>query len=265
MNSELPRLIVTGSMATDVGRVRTRNEDSVSYMIPSDGDVTPDCRLLAVVADGVGGHAAGDVASRLATETVFGVYSELSGRAETVLLACLNAANAAILERGASDPQCEGMATTCTVLLLTEADMCLAHIGDSRAYRLRGGELKQVSEDHSLVAEMVREGTMAEEEAELNPHRNVILRALGAESAIDPMLLREPFAIGDRFVLCSDGLSNVVGFETIRQIVSERPPAEACRAMIDAALEGGAPDNVSVGVFAIDRETVVSEREEGNR
>lgn len=255
------RLEVTGSMQSDPGCLREVNEDSVAYMIAADSDPMPERQLLALVADGMGGHAAGEVASRIAADTVLRLYYETEGSPDEVLRACLAAANAAILERSRTDPDCQGMGTTCTVLALRGDEFYLAHIGDSRAYLLRDAVLSQISEDHSLVAEMVRDGTMTPEEAAVSPRRNVISRALGVEETIDPFILHDGFALGDRFVVCSDGLTDVVETETIRRTVASLPPAEACRALVDAALAGGGPDNVSVGVFSVDMRSAAMDEE----
>jgi PPM family protein phosphatase len=244
---------VTGTMLSHPGCVRELNEDAVAYVLPRDADGLPDHRLLAVVADGMGGHAAGEVASRIAADTVLHLYYELEGSPLDVLRACMAAANKAILDRACAEPSCAGMGTTCTVLALQDGAAYLAHIGDSRAYLLHGGRLHQISEDHSLVAEMMRQGMLNKEKAANNPKRNVILRALGAEQSVEPYLLGEGLGLcqSDVFILCSDGLTTVVSDETIRDTVAMLPPVEACRTLLDRALAAGGPDNISIGVFAL--------------
>jgi PPM family protein phosphatase len=244
---------VTGAMLSHPGCVRDLNEDAVAYVLPRDADGLPDHRLLAVVADGMGGHAAGEVASRIAADTVLHLYNELEGSPLDVLRACMTAANKAILDHARTEPSCAGMGTTCTVLALQDGAAYLAHIGDSRAYLLHGGRLRQISEDHSLVAEMVRQGRFNKEEAANNPERNVILRALGTELSAEPYLLGEGLELcqSDVFILCSDGLTAVVNDETIRDTVAMLPPVEACRTLLDRALAAGGPDNISIGVFAL--------------
>src|SRR5580692_10218036 len=135
------RLRVTGAMLSDRGCAREANEDCVAFWIAPDGDPMPERRLLALVADGMGGHAAGEVASGIAADTVQRLFKGTQGAPDEVLRACLAAANAAILARSRADPECEGMGTTCTVLALSGEELCLAHIGDSRAYLLRDGAL----------------------------------------------------------------------------------------------------------------------------
>jgi len=139
-------------------------------------------------------------------------------------------------------------------VVVHEGHIWLAHVGDSRAYLIRNGKLYRISEDHSLVAELVRQGTLTEEEARTFPDRNVILRALGIKPTVQPMVWQEGLRAkpGDVLVLCSDGLSDVIGDDTIREVAASRPPYEACEALIDAALDAHAADNVSVGVFCLD-------------
>jgi PPM family protein phosphatase len=240
-----------GAMRTDTGMVRSLNEDSVAFVAPPPGDPAAARGSLMVVADGMGGHAAGEVASALAVETVRRVYYELGGAIPEVLAAAFLAAHRAILSWAESNPECKGMGTTCTVLAVRDGQAWLAHIGDSRAYLLRGGAMTQLSDDQTLVAHMIREGQLTPEQAQGSPINNVILEALGAKEAISPIIWADPLTLsdGDILVLCSDGLSGVVADATIAQHIAQSPPAEACDALIEAAKAAGAPDNVSVGVF----------------
>jgi serine/threonine protein phosphatase PrpC len=239
-------------MLTDTGCVREHNEDAVAYSLPSSGRLA-ERELVALVADGMGGHAAGEVASSIAADIILRLYFEREGSPTERLSACLGAANRAIYERAQSDPACAGMGTTCTVLAIQGNAAFLGHIGDSRAYLLRRDRLQQISEDHSLVAQLVRDGVLTEEQAAQSPDRNVILRALGNEARAKPTVWREglPLISGDAVVLCSDGLSDVVEQGRIEEIVRELPPFEACRTLIDAASAAGGPDNISVGVFSV--------------
>jgi PPM family protein phosphatase len=250
-----PALSVSGTMLTHPGCVRELNEDVVAYVLPTEAEVAAGRGALALVADSMGGHAAGEVASRIAAETVRRLYYQLEGSTPEVLGACFRAANQAIHERSRMDPACAGMGTTCTVLALKCGTAFVGHIGDSRAYLLREGRLQQISEDHSLVAQLVREGALSEEEATRSPERNVILRALGTEPSIKPSISHKGFPLqaGDAFVLCSDGLSDLVDNQTIAATVAGLPPFEACQALVDAALAAGGTDNVSVGVFVVGR------------
>ncbi len=246
-------LSVSGAMLTHPGLVRQNNEDVVAYVLPDAGEAAAVRGALALVADGMGGHAAGEVASAIAADTIRRLYYARDGAPGDVLQAAFAAANEAIYRRGMADPACAGMGTTCTVLAWRDGAAFLAHIGDSRAYLLRDGRLQQISEDHSLVAQLVRDGALTEEQAAKSPQRHVILRALGTEPIAAPAVWSQgmPLCPGDVFVLCSDGLSDLVDDGTIGGIVGRLAPPEACEALIEAALAAGGRDNVSVGVFAV--------------
>lgn len=246
-------LAVAGAMLTHPGLVRRNNEDVVACVIPGEGTIAAGRGVLALVADGMGGHAAGEVAAAIAADTVRRLYYEREGSPGGVLKAAFAAADEAIRRRGRSDPACAGMGTTCTALALREDAAFLAHIGDSRAYLLRAGRLRQISEDHSLVARLVREGVLTREQAARSPQRHVILRALGTMPAAEPAVWSQglPLCAGDVFVLCSDGLSDLVDDRAIGEIAGRLAPAGACAALIEAALAAGGIDNVAVGVLAI--------------
>jgi serine/threonine protein phosphatase PrpC len=249
--AETVQMPLVGAMLTDVGLVREANEDSVAYVAtraPIGG--------LAIVADGMGGHSAGEVASRLAVETILDRFHEAMDAGEPMpetLAASLAAANETILERSQTDPNCAGMGTTCTIVAIRDNHAFLAHIGDSRAYLWRDGVLHQISEDHSLVAALVRSGTITAADAETRTDRNVILQALGTKPDITPQIWREglPLVAGDVLLLCSDGLSDLVDDRTIERTIGQTAPFDTCRALIDAANAAGGHDNISVGVIAI--------------
>jgi PPM family protein phosphatase len=247
------RLHPQGAMRTDNGAVRPHNEDRVSFVTPQPGDPMEARGSLMLVADGMGGHAAGEVASEIAVETVRRVYYELSGPMPHVLGSAFLAAHRAISDWAKSNPECKGMGTTCTAVAIRDGDAWLAHVGDSRAYLLREGGMTQLSEDQTLVAQMVREGQLSQEEARNSPVSNVILQALGPNAEVVPVVWSEPLklAADDVVVLCTDGLSGVVPDQTIAQYAGGLPPDEACEALIKAAHAAGAPDNVSVGVFKL--------------
>jgi protein phosphatase len=246
-------LSFTGAMLSHPGCVREANEDAVAYVLPAPSDLAGNHRMLAVVADGMGGHAAGEVASRIAADTVMRLYTRLGGSPPEVLAACLAEANRLICERSEAEAACAGMGTTCTVLAVRNDTAFLAHAGDSRAYLLRDGRLRQISEDHSLVAQLVRDGAITEEEAIRSPQRHVIVRALGLEPSVKPYISRKGVRLqaGDALVLCSDGLSDLVDDETIATTIARLPPAEACQELLNQALAAGGTDNISVGVFAV--------------
>lgn len=222
---------------SDVGLVRSNNQDS-GYA---------GSHLLAV-ADGMGGHAGGDVASSVAIGRLMRLDSEtpasdmVAALEQTVL-----DANQEILRRARDEPQLAGLGTTITALLRTEGKFALAHIGDSRAYLLRDGETTQVTKDHTFVQRLLDEGRLTEEEAERHPQRSVLMRVLGDVDA-DPELdlsLR-PAHVGDRWMLCSDGLSGLVSLETIGRTMQEiEDPDECADALVQMALKGGGPDNIT--------------------
>jgi PPM family protein phosphatase len=244
---------IIGAMRTDTGLVRTLNEDSVAWVTPHDDDAATNRGSLALVADGMGGHAAGEVASALAADVVRRLYYGLDGPIPQVLANAFAAANRAIIEYAQEHPECRGMGTTCTVLAFRDSQAWLAHIGDSRAYLLRDRHLIQLSEDQTLVAKLVSEGTLTQQEADHSPMHNVILQALGTTANIKPMIGAKglPLQSGDVLILCSDGVSNMVPDDKIAEVASRLPPQEACDALIEAALAAGGHDNASLGVFTV--------------
>jgi serine/threonine protein phosphatase PrpC len=251
------RLHFDAAMLTNVGTVRTLNEDVIVYATAPESAGTADRGALALVADGMGGHAAGEVASALAAEIVRRAFYEVEGPVPVVLESAFSAANRAILDWAAAHPECAGMGTTCTALALRDNAAWLAHIGDSRAYLLRDGSLRQLSEDQTLVAGLVREGKLTKEEADHSPVSNVIVQALGMGPDIAPVIWKEPLALvtDDVLILCSDGLSGMVADAVIADLAARTPASEACQALVEAALAAGGQDNVSVGILrATDKE-----------
>jgi PPM family protein phosphatase len=246
-------LQIVGAMRTDPGRVRTLNEDAVVWVTPSEHEAAGGRGSLALVADGMGGHAAGEVASALAADVIRRLYYDLDGPNPRVLAEAFSAANRAILEYAAEHPECKGMGTTCTVLAFHDGQAWLAHIGDSRAYLLRDATLTQLSQDQTLVAKLVSEGTLTPEEAEHSPMHNVILQALGTSPNFKPIIGARglPLREGDVFVLCSDGVCGLVPDAKIAEVAARLPPQEACHALIEAALEAGGHDNASLGIFSV--------------
>lgn len=225
--------------ASDIGVVRERNEDSYLASSP-----------LFAVADGMGGHQAGEVASRIVLETVEERHrdDERPDLRETI-----NQANRAVLDRAAGDEGLAGMGTTLTLLRMEDSGFRLAHVGDSRAYRLRDGELEMLTVDHTLVNRMVHEGKLTEDEARIHPHRSILTRALGVEAELEVDLAVLDVEPGDRILLCSDGLTGVVADERIKTILEEEAdPQAACDALIAAAIEGGGPDNITAVILDLE-------------
>jgi PPM family protein phosphatase len=244
-------LKVVGAMLTDIGRVRSTNEDTVAFVAPAGGTPEEKVGFLALVADGMGGHAAGEVASALAADVVRReVYS--SGESPPrALLAAFESANRAILDYSAANPETRGMGTTCTAILIRGDLLWLAHVGDSRAYLLRESALLQLSDDQTLHARLIRDGVMTPDQAQKSPGGNFILQALGARDKFEPTIFETglELRLGDAVLLCSDGLHNLVTDADILEIIRANNPQEACRELIEKALAAGGVDNVSVGVF----------------
>ena len=241
------RLRFDAAVLTDIGLVRDQNEDRVLY----EKGASDNRGSLALVADGMGGHAAGEVASRIAAETVCRVFYEVDGPLPKVLRTAFATANAEILKWIKTHPECAGMGTTCTALALDDSEGWLAHIGDSRAYLLRDGLLSQLSEDQTLVAQLLREGKLTKNQARHSPVSNVILQALGMGPDIEPVIWEEPLTLasGDTLILCTDGLSGLVSDIEIAEIAGRLAPREAGTALIAAANEAGGHDNISVAII----------------
>lgn len=236
-------LALRSAASTDVGLARQRNED----------DYYAGQRVFAV-ADGLGGHQAGEIASRLAIQYL----RELDGREDHLgqgLEDSIRRANQAIHERAAKDPGTRGMGTTLTAIAVEDGGAHLAHVGDSRCYLLRDGEISQLSRDHTLVARMVADGKITPEQAETHPQRSILTRALGAEPEIDIDTLEIALAPGDRLLLCSDGLSSVVPEEEIVRLLGATEDLDAlCARLVEEANGRGGPDNITVLVVEVPRE-----------
>lgn len=253
-----PRLEVTLSLQTDVGCVREINEDCVLFVQPRDPDVVASKGLLVLVADGMGGHSAGEVASRKAVEVISRIYYEQDGYPQSALQKAFNQASREIFEMSQADDSLRGMGTTCTALVLKNGSALAAHVGDSRLYLVRNGAIYTMTEDHSQVMEMVKRGLISLEQARHHPDKNVILRAIGSRPEVEVSTWEEPLPAreGDRFLLCSDGLYDLVEDEEIRRAVEEAEPRSACENLIALAKQRGGYDNISVGVVSL---TPVSE------
>jgi protein phosphatase len=230
--------------ASDIGLVRERNEDAF-------GEASVGAGRLFVVADGMGGHAGGATASRLAVRTIEEVFTSAGGAPGERLRAAVVAANQRIHELASRDRSLAGMGTTAVALAIQEGRAWVANVGDSRVYRLRGGDLEQLTRDHSVVAELVRRGALTEAQARVHPRRNEVLRSLGSWPEVEVDLDEVEVAPGDVFLLCSDGLSGVVDDEAFAAFLSDSSPEEACRSLIEAAIGQGAPDNVTLQVVRI--------------
>jgi serine/threonine protein phosphatase PrpC len=226
---------------TDPGRTRRHNEDA--YVI--------DPPLFAI-ADGMGGAQAGEVASQLATAALR--ESEPNGGGEQRIADLIQEANRRVYDRSSSDPNTSGMGTTITVALVEEDSVAFGHVGDSRAYLIRDAEMEQLTEDHSLVNELLKTGKLSREEAETHPQRSVITRALGTDPDVDVDTFSVRAEAGDLFLLCSDGLTDMVSEESILDVVERnRDDIDGVvRALVKEANRGGGQDNISVVAFEIE-------------
>ncbi|MEE8167189.1 MAG: Stp1/IreP family PP2C-type Ser/Thr phosphatase, partial [Myxococcota bacterium] len=226
---------------TDVGLTRSENQDACALFS------TKGQSLVAVVADGMGGHAGGATASRIVIETIrdwlLPTRDEVDGE---TLANAIEDANQRIYAKAQDEPGFRGMGTT-VVALLFHPDYWawVAHVGDSRAYRLRGNSFEQLTHDHSVVADLVRKGQLSEEEAEVDPRRNEILRSVGVAPTVEVDVNAVSVRPGDRFLLCSDGLTGPVQSEDISSILALYDPEDATRTLIAWANEMGSPDNVT--------------------
>jgi protein phosphatase len=239
---------------TDVGRKRDHNEDSFL--------ISPELSLYAV-ADGMGGHAGGDRASHLAVEILerelraadlagtvpLGAVSDAPPARE--LRAAARVAGRTIFDLAEGSPQLAGMGTTLTALLCMSGRAYLAHVGDSRVYLYRDDRIEQLTEDHSWIEEQVRAGFMTRDEAEESSLKHIITRSVGFEREVEVDLIAMPTLMGDCFLLCSDGLSNHVGPEELRQALRESYYSEAPRSLVDLANEKGGDDNITAVVVYV--------------
>jgi protein phosphatase len=228
---------------------RRANEDTYA-LVPELG--------LYLVADGMGGHTAGQIASELAAEAAVQAVRTLEGATASLtdkLRYALAAANREILATAKAKPEFAGMGTTLVALLAAEGRIALAHVGDSRAYLIRGGKIRQLTDDHSLVAELVRRREITENAARGHPHRHVLTRALGVRRSVEPDLAELTPAVLDSFVLCSDGLTGHVRDEEIADIVSHEADVESiCDQLVNLANSRGGEDNVTVVVARVEKE-----------
>lgn len=249
-------LVVRAVLRTDVGRVRSENQDFGIFTTAEDERGSQPGGRLMIVADGMGGHRGGATASRLAGETVKTEYlGSGTGDVAAALREALTRANALIFAESQSKPDLHGMGTTTSALLVRGTEAWFAHVGDSRIYFIRGDEIRQLTDDHSLVATMVREGLLTPKEAENHPRRNVLQRSMGVGRDVE-IDVRGPFEVQelDTFVLCSDGLHGLVTPNEIKDIVLGKSIEDAAEALVSLSLERGAPDNVTVIVARVQRD-----------
>jgi protein phosphatase len=237
-----------------VGCVRQNNEDSSAFIKPGDEHWLAQKGMLAIVADGMGGHSAGEVASKLAIAMIGRCYYESTAPANEALRGAFREANQQIYKTAQSDPQLQGMGTTCTALALLDGQAICAHVGDSRLYLARDEDIYLLSEDHSAVMELVRRGAITHQAAQKHPDKNVLLRSLGTSLEVKVSGWEQPLPLrlGDQFILCSDGLYEMVSEAEMRQTLRLHSDVQAaCERLISLAKDRGGPDNITIGLLKI--------------
>lgn len=241
---EKPITRVMFSGDSEAGRVRSINQDS--FFVGELGNF-----YIAAVADGMGGHKTGEVASQKAIEILRRELLKSQNHLPIALARAVQAANLEIHESSNENPEHEGMGTTLTSILLDDQVGLIGHVGDSRAYLVRDGKLKQLTLDHSWVAERVRQGVLTQEEAQKHRLRNIITNALGSEQNVKLDILHFDVQAGDKYMVCSDGVSMLLDEDLLRDIIHENSPDEAVKQLIDASNERGSADNITAVVVQV--------------
>ncbi|MBX7149739.1 Stp1/IreP family PP2C-type Ser/Thr phosphatase [bacterium] len=242
---------------TDVGRKRNHNEDSFL--------INENLRLF-VIADGMGGHSGGEFASRLAVSTIEEVIQGINSDPEATVISGVNTdeaeygdrlkyaiqmASSKIYDRALYDTALKGMGTTTVAAIFYDRELYIANVGDSRAYLFHANKIRQVTVDHSLVSEQVQAGVISQKDAKAHRLKNIITRSVGYQEEVEIDLEKFEVHMGDKLLLCSDGLSNMVEDGDIEKIVTTHSPKEACKKLVDAANQGGGEDNVSVVIVEV--------------
>jgi len=242
------------SSQSDIGCVRQDNEDSFGYWEPEDDGQFLRKGRLAVVADGMGGYEGGQEASRLAVETLVAVYRDFGGDdPQQALVKALQAAHEQIRQYSFAHPELWGMGTTCTAAAIVHDALYYAHVGDTRLYLIRGGQITRITRDHSYVGRLVEAGMIIPEEAETHPQRNILTAALGtnADFIMDSRGQPEPLRAEDVLLICSDGLWGQVRDSEVLDAVENKSAEQAGRELIKLARERGGPDNITVEILRL--------------
>lgn len=252
---KLPKLHITASVQTDAGCVRETNEDNGRHITPFSGESQNLRGTLTIVADGMGGHSSGEVASEMAVELISQFYYEdEAASSPAALKAAIEKASSLIYQTSITDEKLYGMGTTVVALVLLKNSAFVAHVGDSRLYRLRGNEVQLLTIDHSQVMEMVKQGIISMAEAHTHDDKNIILRAVGTQPKVEAEV-SELFQVedGDEFLLCSDGLSDMLEDAEISQVWlnSKKDIHAAVEQLIQLAKDRGGHDNVTVGIVRV--------------
>jgi len=239
---------------SEIGHARENNEDKFDFYEPDEEPLLAARGSVYLVCDGMGGHNAGQIASELAAKQFLHAYYHLGGTAQEAARHAILQAHHYIAEMASKIPSRYGMGTTLTALILKQDEGILAHVGDSRCYRLREGAFEQLSRDHTLVAHLAAQGIITPEQAKYHPQRNVIRQAVGVADPTEPLEPDiETFALqaGDLYLLCSDGLTDMVDDAEIEAILRDEPPTRAAWRLVDRALANGGRDNVTVVLVQI--------------
>lgn len=242
----IPQFSLNVAQRTDIGRIRESNEDNLASVIPTDPEVLATKGALFVVADGLGGHKKGEVASDIAVRSISDAYYQ--NKHDVIPISLQRAVQQA--NRNIRDANSE-MGTTCVAAVLHNDTTFIANVGDSRAYIVRNGVVKQISQDHSIVADEVRAGLITAEQARDHPQRNIITRCLGTETEVEVDIFSEKVQEGDLLVLCTDGLSAVITDEELGAILRQFQPQDSAYQLIERANEQGGPDNITAIVVQV--------------
>jgi len=243
-----PRPGLDAAALSDVGRQRANNEDSYLLWEPDSDDEFLRKGRLAIVADGMGGYEGGEKASRLAVESIRHIYDRDFSDPQQTLVAAFTSAHNFIQRYAAEHPDLQGMGTTCTAVSIIGRQLRFAHVGDSRLYLIRQDSIARLTRDDSYVGRLVENGIVRAEDAESHPRRHILTAALGSGPEITPSVPDHPLELdnGDTLLLCTDGLWSLVAEPDVLPIVQSNAPAEACAQLVQAALDRGGPDNITV-------------------
>jgi serine/threonine protein phosphatase PrpC len=255
---KMPEWMVESSQLSHVGQKRRHNEDYVGYYEPARiADLEAHGRLY-VLADGVGGAAAGEVASQYTVNKIIHTYYQQHAHQDgsSRLKQVIEEANAAVFARNLDRAGQPEMATTVVAALIRGNEVIVANVGDSRAYIIQADRIEQITQDHSLMAEMINDGVITAEQAETHPYRNVILRSIGAYETVQVDLFSRQLAPGDILILCSDGLTRLVSNNELVDIARKYPPSQATRQLVTLANERGGDDNITVSITHIGNQHV---------
>ncbi len=248
--------------ATDLGLRRTQNEDNHGSWVPSEPAERARRGVLIVVADGMGGSNAGEVASQLAVQTVIRSYREAPGDSPLDdLYRAVEAANEVVHRESVAHPEHSGMGTTCTAVVLRDRDAYFAHVGDSRAYFVHDGRIRQLTHDHSFVAQLVRDGLLTPDQARVDPRRNVLTRSVGVVSAVEIDAEHQPGLLveGATLLLCTDGLHGLLDDAELQAAASSADLEQGCREAVALANQRGGPDNITLVLARVSSRPEVEE------